>query len=39
MIRLYLTWRNRNTYDCRLSNRQHGKRCLIRHWWSLFEVR
>jgi hypothetical protein len=31
MIRLYLTWQNRNTYDCRLSNRQQGKRCLLRH--------
>jgi hypothetical protein len=30
MIRLYLTWRNRNTYDYRLSNRQQGKRCLMR---------
>src|SRR5829696_10152581 len=29
--RLYLTWQNRNTYDCRLSNRQQGKRCLMRH--------
>jgi len=31
MIGLYLTWQNRNTYDCRLSNRQRGKRCLLRH--------
>jgi len=31
MIRRYLTWQNRNTYDCRLSNRQQGKRGLMRH--------